>query len=115
LWVVATRPVAQNGLGLSIPGATSRERLMQALREVRGSQRVTTQNPAATYEALERYGLDLTKLAGQGKLDPVNGRDEEIRRAIQVLSRRTKNNRISRTAVTSLRGLSFVRTPLLPG
>jgi ATP-dependent Clp protease ATP-binding subunit ClpB len=69
-----------------------RDRLMQALREIRGSQRVTSQNPEATYEALERYGRDLTKLAGQGKLDPVIGRDEEIRRVIQVLSRRTKNN-----------------------
>jgi ATP-dependent Clp protease ATP-binding subunit ClpB len=70
----------------------NRERLMQALRDVRGNQRVTSQNPEATYEALERYGRDLTKLAGQGKLDPVIGRDEEIRRVIQVLSRRTKNN-----------------------
>jgi ATP-dependent Clp protease ATP-binding subunit ClpB len=70
----------------------SREKLMQALREVRGSQRVTSQNPEATYEALERYGRDLTKLASKGKLDPVIGRDEEIRRVIQVLSRRTKNN-----------------------
>ena len=68
------------------------ERLMQALREVRGNQRVATQNPEATYEALEKYGRDLTKLAEQGKLDPVIGRDEEIRRVIQVLSRRTKNN-----------------------
>jgi ATP-dependent Clp protease ATP-binding subunit ClpB len=65
---------------------------MQALQEVRGGQRVTSQNPEATYEALERYGRDLTQLAGQGKLDPVIGRDEEIRRVIQVLSRRTKNN-----------------------
>ena len=70
----------------------TRERLMQALQEIRGSQRVTSQNPEATYEALERYGRDLTKLAEQGKLDPVIGRDEEIRRVIQVLSRRTKNN-----------------------
>jgi ATP-dependent Clp protease ATP-binding subunit ClpB len=70
----------------------TRERLMQALRDVRGNQRVTSQNPEATYEALERYGRDLTKLAEQGKLDPVIGRDEEIRRVIQVLSRRTKNN-----------------------
>jgi ATP-dependent Clp protease ATP-binding subunit ClpB len=69
-----------------------RERLMKALQEVRGSQRVTSPNPEATYEALERYGRDLTKLAAQGKLDPVIGRDEEIRRVIQVLSRRTKNN-----------------------
>ena len=65
---------------------------MRTLQEVRGSQRVTTQNPEATYEALEKYGRDLTKLAAQGKLDPVIGRDEEIRRVIQVLSRRTKNN-----------------------
>src|SRR5664279_1682154 len=70
----------------------TRERLMQALREVRGSQRVTSQNPEVTYEALEKYGRDLTKLAAAGKLDPVIGRDEEIRRVIQVLSRRTKNN-----------------------
>ena len=65
---------------------------MQALREVRGNQRVTSQNPEVTYEALEQYGRDLTKLASTGKLDPVIGRDEEIRRVIQVLSRRTKNN-----------------------
>ncbi len=75
-----------NELGLT------RDKLMQALRQVRGSQRVTSQNPEATYEALERYGRDLTKLGAQGKLDPVIGRDEEIRRVIQVLSRRTKNN-----------------------
>src|SRR5437899_2186263 len=70
----------------------TREKLMQALREVRGSQRVTSQNPESTYEALERYGRDLTEAARQGKLDPVIGRDDEIRRVIQVLSRRTKNN-----------------------
>jgi ATP-dependent Clp protease ATP-binding subunit ClpB len=70
----------------------TRERLEAAVKAVRGSQRVTTQNPEATYESLEKYGKDLTQLAGQGKLDPVIGRDEEIRRVIQVLSRRTKNN-----------------------
>src|SRR5262245_34190124 len=70
----------------------TRDRLMTALQEVRGSQRVTSQNPETTYEALEKYGRDLTKLASQGKVDPVIGRDEEIRRVIQVLSRRTKNN-----------------------
>ena len=70
----------------------TQDRLMRALQEVRGSQRVTTQNPEATYEALEKYGRDLTQAAAQGKLDPVIGRDEEIRRVIQVLSRRTKNN-----------------------
>jgi ATP-dependent Clp protease ATP-binding subunit ClpB len=59
---------------------------------VRGGQRVTSQTPEGTYEALEKYGRDLTALAQQGKLDPVIGRDEEIRRVIQILSRRTKNN-----------------------
>jgi ATP-dependent Clp protease ATP-binding subunit ClpB len=70
----------------------TRERLMRTLQEVRGTQRVTSQNPEETYEALEKYGRDLTKLAATGKLDPVIGRDDEIRRVIQVLSRRTKNN-----------------------
>src|SRR3989475_430551 len=70
----------------------TRDKLMQALREVRGSQRVTSPTPEATYQALERYGRDLTEAARQGKLDPVIGRDDEIRRVIQVLSRRTKNN-----------------------
>jgi ATP-dependent Clp protease ATP-binding subunit ClpB len=70
----------------------TRDRLMKALVEVRGNQRVTTQNPETTYEALQKYGRDLTDLAGKGKVDPVIGRDEEIRRVIQVLSRRTKNN-----------------------
>jgi ATP-dependent Clp protease ATP-binding subunit ClpB len=69
-----------------------REKLMEALQKVRGHQRVTSANPEGTYQALERYGRDLTKLASQGKVDPVIGRDEEIRRVIQVLSRRTKNN-----------------------
>ncbi len=69
-----------------------REDFLQALQEVRGGQRVTSANPEATYEALSKYGRDLTQLAHQGKLDPVVGRDNEIRRCIQVLSRRTKNN-----------------------
>src|SRR5215469_331205 len=68
------------------------DKLMSKLREVRGNQRVTSANPEATYQSLEKYGRDLTKLAEQGKVDPVIGRDEEIRRVIQVLSRRTKNN-----------------------
>jgi len=72
-------------------GATH-EALLRALRPVRGTQRVTDQNPESKYQALEKYGRDLTKLAKDGKLDPVIGRDEEIRRVIQVLSRRTKNN-----------------------
>ena len=70
----------------------TRDKLLAATREVRGNQRVTSQNPEATYQTLEKYGRDLTILAAQGKLDPVIGRDEEIRRVIQVLSRRTKNN-----------------------
>ncbi len=70
----------------------TRDKLMKALQEIRGNQRVTSQNPETTYEALKRYGRDLTELAGQGKLDPVIGRDDEIRRVIQILSRRTKNN-----------------------
>jgi ATP-dependent Clp protease ATP-binding subunit ClpB len=70
----------------------TRDRVLQALQEVRGNQRVTSQNPETTYQSLEKYGRDLTRLARAGKLDPVIGRDEEIRRTIQVLSRRTKNN-----------------------
>ncbi len=82
-----------------VPGATllaalgiTRDRIFEVLTSIRGSQRVTDQNPEGKYEALERYGRDLTQLARQGKLDPVIGREEEIRRVIQVLSRRTKNN-----------------------
>ena len=70
----------------------TREKLLEALAAVRGGQRVTSQTPEGTYEALEKYGRDLTALAQQGKLDPVIGRDEEIRRVVQILSRRTKNN-----------------------
>jgi ATP-dependent Clp protease ATP-binding subunit ClpB len=70
----------------------SREDLLAALQQVRGSHRVTSQNPEEQYQALEKYGRDLTELARQGKIDPVIGRDDEIRRVIQVLSRRTKNN-----------------------
>ncbi len=75
-----------SGLGVS------QETLLKALAAVRGSQTVTDQNPESKYQALERYARDLTELARRGKLDPVIGRDEEIRRTIQVLSRRTKNN-----------------------
>ncbi|MEQ1868393.1 MAG: ATP-dependent chaperone ClpB [Vicinamibacterales bacterium] len=70
----------------------TRDAIFAALTGVRGSQRVTSQNPETTYQALEKYGRDLTEAARKGKLDPVIGRDEEIRRVIQVLSRRTKNN-----------------------
>jgi ATP-dependent Clp protease ATP-binding subunit ClpB len=69
-----------------------RDELLQKLQQVRGGQRVTSQDPEGSYQALEKFGRDLTELAEQGKLDPVIGRDEEIRRVIQVLSRRTKNN-----------------------
>src|SRR6186713_2064163 len=69
-----------------------RDALLGALKEVRGGQRVTSQDPEGSYQALEKYGRDLTALAESGKLDPVIGRDEEIRRVMQVLSRRTKNN-----------------------
>ena len=70
----------------------TRDKLMQALQQVRGSQRVTDQNPEGKYQSLEKYGRDLTELARRGKIDPVIGRDNEIRRIMQVLSRRTKNN-----------------------
>ncbi len=70
----------------------SREELLKAIQAIRGTARVTTQNPESTMQALEKYGKDLTALARSGKLDPVIGRDEEIRRVVQVLSRRTKNN-----------------------
>lgn len=69
-----------------------RSRMLEALQETRGGQRVTSRDPEATYQALEKYGRDLTELAQRGKLDPVIGRDEEIRRVIEVLARRTKNN-----------------------
>jgi len=85
--------------GANVPAAkllkefdVSRDKLMQALQQVRGSQRVTDQNPEGKYQALEKYGRDLTELARRGKIDPVIGRDNEIRRVMQVLSRRTKNN-----------------------
>jgi len=70
----------------------TKDAILAALKTIRGSQRVTSQDPESTYQALEKYGRDLTAMARQGKLDPVIGRDEEIRRAIQILSRRTKNN-----------------------
>jgi ATP-dependent Clp protease ATP-binding subunit ClpB len=70
----------------------ARDKILQALTSIRGNQRVTTQNPETTYQALQKYGRDLTELARKGKLDPVIGRDEEIRRLMQILSRRTKNN-----------------------
>jgi ATP-dependent Clp protease ATP-binding subunit ClpB len=79
-------------LALSAELGVDQAELLEAIRQVRGSHRVTSSDPEETYRALERYGRDLTELARRGKLDPVIGRDEEIRRVIQVLSRRTKNN-----------------------
>ncbi|MFL5767657.1 MAG: Clp protease N-terminal domain-containing protein, partial [Actinomycetota bacterium] len=81
-------PVAQ----LLRDNGIERDGVLSALADIRGRQRVTDQNPEEKYQALERYGRDLTELARRGKLDPVIGRDEEVRRVIQVLSRRTKNN-----------------------
>jgi ATP-dependent Clp protease ATP-binding subunit ClpB len=81
---VAARVLKESGL--------AKEKVRQIVNQIRGHQRVTTQNPEATYESLEKFGRDLTAMAREGKLDPVIGRDEEIRRVIQVLSRRTKNN-----------------------
>ena len=80
------------GKRLSQYGLTKDAAILAALKTVRGSQRVTSENPEGTYQSLEKYGRDLTALARQGKLDPVIGRDEEIRRVVQILSRRTKNN-----------------------
>jgi ATP-dependent Clp protease ATP-binding subunit ClpB len=85
LLALVERPALKNA-------GVTHDQLLRALRTVRGNQRVTDQNPESKYQALERYGRDLTALARAGKLDPVIGRDEEIRRVIQVLSRRTKNN-----------------------
>ena len=79
-------------LAMSDRIGVDRDQLLKALRDIRGSHRVTSQNPEETFQALEQYGRDLTALARQGKMDPVIGRDEEVRRVIQVLSRRTKNN-----------------------
>ena len=82
---------SDQGKRLSEYGLT-KDAILKALQSIRGTQRVTSQNPESTYEALERYGRDLTALARKGKVDPVIGRDEEIRRVVQILSRRTKNN-----------------------
>ena len=81
-----------DGAALLERNGAGREAVLGALAQVRGGQRVTSPNPESTYQALEKYGRDLTQEARAGKLDPVIGRDDEIRRVIQVLSRRTKNN-----------------------
>jgi ATP-dependent Clp protease ATP-binding subunit ClpB len=92
LVALATETGRSPGAQLLQRSGATKDALYGALTQVRGNQRVTSQNPEATYEALSRYGRDLTELARKGKLDPVIGRDEEVRRVIQVLSRRTKNN-----------------------
>jgi ATP-dependent Clp protease ATP-binding subunit ClpB len=104
----AGRLLARNGI--------TREKVLSALTGIRGNQRVTDQNPEVKYQALEKYGRDLTTLAREGKLDPVIGRDEEIRRVIQVLSRRTKNNPVligepgvGKTAIVEGLALRIVR------
>ena len=91
LFLAMTDDQGFTGETLKRLGAT-RDRILEALQSVRGNQRVTDANPEGKYQALEKYGRDITDLARKGKLDPVIGRDEEIRRVIQVLSRRTKNN-----------------------
>ena len=90
--LLAVAEVGGEGQALLERSAAGREAILQALQSVRGGQRVTSQNPESTYAALEKYGRDLTTEARAGRLDPVIGRDEEVRRVIQVLSRRTKNN-----------------------
>ena len=91
LLLAMTEDQGYTGQALKRLGATH-ERVLNALKDVRGNQRVTDQNPEGKYQALDKYGRDLTDLARKSKIDPVIGRDEEIRRVIQVLSRRTKNN-----------------------
>jgi len=91
LLLAMTQDQGYTGQALARIGATH-ERVLNALRDIRGNQRVTDQNPEGKYQSLEKYGRDLTELARKNKIDPVIGRDEEIRRVIQVLSRRTKNN-----------------------
>jgi ATP-dependent Clp protease ATP-binding subunit ClpB len=90
--LLAVGEVGGDGRQLLERHGATREAILTALQSVRGGQRVTSQNPESTYAALEKYGRDLTNEARAGKLDPVVGRDDEIRRVIQVLSRRTKNN-----------------------
>ena len=91
--LVALSEEATGGAGRLLQGTgITPDAILRSLAAIRGSQRVTSQSPEATYQALDKYGRDVTDLARRGKLDPVIGRDEEIRRVIQVLSRRTKNN-----------------------
>src|SRR5436190_1450143 len=99
LLLAMTADNGYTGQALKRLGVTH-ERVLSALKDVRGNQRVTDANPEGKYQSLEKYGRDLTELARKGKIDPVIGRDEEIRRVIQVLSRRTKNNPVLIGATT---------------
>jgi ATP-dependent Clp protease ATP-binding subunit ClpB len=91
-FVLALTKAKSSGAELLTKQDITYDKVLKALKEVRGTQRVTDQDPEGKYQALEKYGVDLTALARQGKIDPVIGRDDEIRRIMQVLSRRTKNN-----------------------
>jgi len=91
LLAIVDGPISEPGRLLREQGV-SVDAVLKVLKEIRGTQRVTDQNPEEKYQALQRYGRDLNEMAGKGKMDPVIGRDEEIRRVLQVLSRRTKNN-----------------------
>ncbi len=115
LAIADLRGRSEAAAALKAAGAT-KDAFLKALASVRGSQRITDQNPEGKYQALERYGRDLTQLARQNKVDPVIGRDEEIRRVIQVLSRRTKNNPVligepgvGKTAIVEGLALRIVR------
>ncbi len=90
--LIALTTVSGQAANLLKDNGVTRDLILAALKDIRGSQRVTTQNPEDTYQSLKKYGRDLNELAKSNKLDPVIGRDEEIRRVLQVLSRRTKNN-----------------------
>ena len=103
LVAIASETGRSPSANLLTDAASPATRSSKRLTGVRGSQRVTSQIPEGTYQALERYGRDLTELARKGKLDPVIGRDEEIRRVVQVLSRRTKNNPCSSASPASAR------------
>ncbi len=92
IFVIFEKAANSQIVRLLISLGLTKEKLMSVIKDIRGNQRITSDNPEETFQALEKYGRDLTKLAASGKLDPVIGRDDEIRRVIQILSRRTKNN-----------------------
>lgn len=91
-FLIALTEISSPASKLLNAAGVTRDKILQALTTIRGNQRVTSQNPESTYDALKKYGRDLTEMARKGKLDPVIGRDEEVRRVMQILSRRTKNN-----------------------